>query len=109
MDESTLASPKKQGFLHSTWLVVVCCFLMTFTSLGFCSSPKQLFLKAVTDALDMDRTLFSFNDTLRFLVTATLSFFFGSLVSRFGTAFFLLLKVKTYDIMRQGNDTTNFM
>jgi len=91
LDESTLASPQKQGFLHSTWLVVVCCFLMTFTSLGFCSSPKQLFLKAVTDALDMDRTLFSFNDTLRFLVTATLSFFFGSLVSRFGTKKMILM------------------
>lgn len=86
MEESRLTQVKKKNsFFHSTWLVVVCCFLMTFTTLGFCSSPKQLFLKAITEALDIKRSLFSLNDTLRFLITAVLSFFFGRLIARFGT------------------------
>jgi len=76
---------------RSTWVIVLCCFLMVFTSLGFCSSPKQLFLKAITDALGLKRSLFSLNDSLRFIATAVLSIFFGRLVMKLGTKKMILL------------------
>ena len=57
---------------------------MVFIALGFCSSNKSLYLSAITEALDIRRSLFSINDSCRFLATATINLFFGSLVARFG-------------------------
>lgn len=66
-----------------TWVIVGCCFLMVFTGLGFCSSPKQLFLKAVTEALEIPRSLYSLNTTFRYATMAVLNIFFGTLVYKF--------------------------
>ena len=66
------------------WVVIGACFLMILVCLGFCSSTKGLYLKAVTNALALDRSLYSVNDTLRYVASATISLFFGSLVLRFG-------------------------
>lgn len=79
-----------------TVFAVFCSFLMVFIGLGFTSSPKSLFLKAITEALEIPRSLFSLNDTSRYAVTAVLSVYFGALISKFGTkklimAGFLLL------------------
>lgn len=68
----------------SRWLVVAGCFLMVFICLGFCSSNKSLYLSAITDALDIKRSLFSINDSCRFLTSAVIAAFFGPLVARFG-------------------------
>lgn len=68
-----------------TVFAVICCFLMVFTGLGFTSSPKSLFLKAITEALEIPRSLFSLNDTSRYVVTAVLSIYFGTMVQKFGT------------------------
>lgn len=57
---------------------------MVFVCLGFCSSNKGLYLSAITDALNIPRSLFSINDSCRFITTAIINLFFGSLVSRFG-------------------------
>lgn len=62
------------------WMVIVCCFLMVFTGLGFCSSPKQLFLKAATEALNIDRMMYSFNTTFRYAALAVMNLVFGTLV-----------------------------
>ncbi len=67
-----------------TWVIVACCFLMMFTSMGFCSSPKQLFLKAATEALGMERSLYSLGTTFRYVTTAIVNLFFGALVIKFG-------------------------
>lgn len=72
-------NPQKR---ERTWIVVFCCFLMVFTGLGFCSSPKQLFLKAATQALEIPRSLYSFNTTFRYATLAVLNIFFGTLVHR---------------------------
>ena len=67
------------------WMVIICCFLMVFTALGFCSSPKQLFLKATTEALNIDRTLYSFNTTFRYAALAVMNLVFATLVYRVRT------------------------
>lgn len=83
-----------------TWVIVGCCFLMLMTSLGFCSSPKQLFLKAATEALDIKRSAYALNTTFRYGTMALLNMFFGKLVYRFKTRWliavgFLLLIAST--------------
>ena len=66
------------------WVVVAACFLMVMVALGFGSSPKGLFLTAITKALEMDRAPFSINDSCRYIATAVVNLFFGTLVLRFG-------------------------
>lgn len=66
------------------WLVAAACFAMVFTCLGFCSSTKGLYLAAITDTLGIKRSLYSFNDTFRYVTTTLINLVFGLLVSRFG-------------------------
>ena len=67
------------------WVIIALCFTMVFTCLGFCSSNKSLYTFAITEALDIPRSAFSLNDSCRFITTAIVNMFFGSLVSKFGT------------------------
>ena len=55
-----------------------------FTTLGFCSSNKGFYLDAITNALQVERSLFSIGDSIRFITTAIVSVFFGTLVNKFG-------------------------
>lgn len=66
------------------WVILFTCCLMVLVCLGFCSSNKGLYLSAITEALGIKRSLFSINDTFRFVATAITNLFFGSLISRFG-------------------------
>lgn len=66
------------------WVIVAACFLMVFTALGFCSSNKSIYLSAITEALDIRRSLFSINDSCRFVTTAIVNLLFGTLIMRFG-------------------------
>ncbi len=75
----------KKSWRDSTWVVVFCCFMLIFTGLGFCSSPKSFFLDEVTKAMGVGRSEFSLNDTFRYVVTAVLSLFFAPLVEKLGT------------------------
>lgn len=68
-----------------TWVIVGLCFLSVFVSLGFCSSNRTLYLKAITEALEIPRGAFSLNDTFRYITTMIVNLFFGTLVHRFGT------------------------
>ncbi len=79
---NTLSNEKKK--FDYKWVIVVLSFLMVMICLGFCSSPKSLFIAPVTQALGIDRGLFSINDSLRFISTAIVNIFFGALMSRFG-------------------------
>lgn len=77
----TLGEKKK---LDYKWIIVLCSFAMVFTTLGFCSSNKGLYLSAITEALDIKRSLFSINDSVRYISTALVNLAFGLLISKFG-------------------------
>lgn len=66
------------------WVIFVVCFLMVFLCLGFCSSTKSLYLAAITEYLNIPRSLFAINDSCRFISSAIINLFFGSLVYKFG-------------------------
>ena len=66
------------------WVIVVLSFLMVMICLGFCSSPKSLFIAPITQAIGINRSLFSINDSVRFITTAVINVFFGTLINRFG-------------------------
>ena len=66
------------------WVIVAASFLMVFVCLGFCSSSKSLYLAAITEALGIKRSLFSINDSCRYIATAVVNLFFGALCARFG-------------------------
>lgn len=66
------------------WIIAAACFVMIFVGLGFCSSNKSMYLVAITDALGLRRSLFCLNDSFRYVTTAVVNLFFGSLVMRFG-------------------------
>ncbi len=74
----------KKRFDYS-WVIVALCFLGVCTSLGLCSSGRTMYLTAITDALHIKRSLFSLNDTFRFVTTTICNMFFGTLVNKFGT------------------------
>lgn len=75
---------KEKNKLDYKWIILGICFLMTFVCLGFGSSNKGLYLTAITEALDIKRSLFSINDSCRFIASAVINLFFGTLVERFG-------------------------
>ena len=76
------AKPTKR--FHYAWVIFAVCFLMVFITLGFNSSPKSLFLAAVTEDLGITRSAFSISDSCRYISTALINLFFGSLIARFG-------------------------
>jgi len=75
----------KQRKFDYKWVIVGLCFLMVFICLGFCSTNKGLYLSAITEALGIKRSAFSINDSCRYVTTAVINVFFGTLVSKFGT------------------------
>jgi len=75
--------PEKKR-LGYEWVIIATCFIMEFVALGFCSSNKSLYLGAITEALSIPRSLFSINDSVRFLTTAVVNLFFGSLIKKLG-------------------------
>ncbi len=66
------------------WIIAAVCFLMTFTVLGFCSSSKSVYITAITDALDIKRSVYSLSDTFRYITTTVLNLFFGVIVAKVG-------------------------
>ena len=84
-NKETLKALEKSKRLDYKWVVVGVCFLTVMITLGFCSSTKSLYLDVVTKKLGIDRSLFSLNDTCRFVANAIVNLFFGALVLKFGT------------------------
>ena len=73
---------KKQ--LDYKWVILFICFFMEFICLGFCSSNNGLYLIAVTEALQIPRSLYSFTNSIRYIVQVVVAFYFGELIHRFG-------------------------
>ena len=67
------------------WTNVALCALIIFFGLGFCSSNKSLYLKAITEALGFSRSEYALATSCRFLATAGINVFFGYMVNKFGT------------------------
>ena len=65
-------------------VIIVLSFLMIFTGLGFASATRSLFVVPVTEELGIERSLYSFMDSFRFVATAVVNLFFGRLMLRFG-------------------------
>ena len=74
--------PQKK--INYMWVMVFVCFMLGFFCLGFCSGNKGMYLAAVTEALGIKRSLFSIGDSIRYLTTATVNLFFGSLLHKLG-------------------------
>lgn len=78
-----MINPVKKKFDYK-WVIVVLCFMMVCIVLGFCSSSKSLYLSAITEHLGIKRSAFSMNDSCRYITTAVINLFFGTLISKFG-------------------------
>ena len=72
------------------WVVIGLCFLMVFVALGFCSSPKSFFIGPVSEALGIERSVYSVNDSFRYVSTAVINIFFGFLVAKLGPKILIL-------------------
>lgn len=66
------------------WVILVICFLMEFLCLGFCSSNVGLYTKAVTEALEIKRSVYSLSNSIRYITQVITALYFGTLVQRFG-------------------------
>ena len=75
---------KRQQPAYQKWIIVVLSALMVCLVLGFCNSPKSLYVQPVTEALGISRSMYSITDSCRFAATAIVNLFFGTLVVRFG-------------------------
>lgn len=67
-----------------TWVIVILSASIVFVSLGFCSSSKSIFLKAITSANNISRSAFSLNDSFRFITNSIVNMFFGTLIAKHG-------------------------
>ena len=70
--------------LDYKWVILVICFLMEFLCLGFCSSNVGLYTKAVTEALDIKRSVYSLSTSIRYVFQVVTALYFGTLLNRFG-------------------------
>ena len=66
------------------WVILILCFLMELICLGFCSSNIGLYTKAVTEALQIKRSVYSLSISIRYAVQVLVALNFGTLVNRFG-------------------------
>lgn len=74
----------KKKKIEYKWVILVLCSMMNFVCLGFCSSNKGMYLSAITEALDIPSGLFSINDSCRFIASALVNLFFGTLIVKVG-------------------------
>jgi len=74
----------KKTRLDYKWVILITCFLMEFLCLGFCSSNVGLYTKAVTEALQIKRSVYSLSQSIRYIVQVVTALYFGTLIQRFG-------------------------
>ena len=79
--EKTVMTKKRFEY---KWVILVICFLMVFVCLGFCSTTKSLYLAAVTKHLNIPRSIFSISDSCRYIASAIINLFFGTLLYKHG-------------------------
>lgn len=66
------------------WVILIVCFLMEFFCLGFCSSNDGLYTKAVTEALDIKRSVYALATSFRNITRTVVALYFGALIGKFG-------------------------
>lgn len=74
----------KSKKLDYKWVILVVCFFMEFLCLGFCSSNPGLYTKAVTDALNIKRSLYSLGSSIRYVAQVITALTFGTMIGKFG-------------------------
>ena len=74
------------------WIVAALLFVTVMVALGFCAM-KSIYLKTVSEALHVSRAAFSVNEILRYIATAVLNIFFGTLIVKLGARKMILLGV----------------
>ena len=75
---------KMQSNPSYRWVIVSISCLMVLTVLGFCSSSKSIYISPICNALGISRSAFSVNDSCRYIATAVVNIFFGTLIAKFG-------------------------
>ena len=65
------------------WVIAAACFGMIFICDGFAAGYRGLFLTAVSNGLGVKRTLVSVSESCRFLASALVSIFYGTLRAKF--------------------------
>ncbi len=71
-------------------VIIVLCFMTILFGLGLWGT-KSYFIKPVTEALGISRAEYSIVDTMRYILSAIVSIFFGFLIQKFSTKFLLLM------------------
>ena len=66
------------------WIIAIICFFIIFIGLGFGSGTKSLFPDEMAKDLGISRSEVSLGESLRYVATAVLNIFFGTLISKFG-------------------------
>ena len=74
----------KKPQLDYKWVALAVCFLMEFLCLGFCSSNPGLYTASVTNALNIDRAVYSVASSIRYMTQVFIALYFGVMVNRFG-------------------------
>ena len=79
-----------KGFLKKSrpdykWVIAAMCILILFAGLGFCSSAKNLYIKPITEAFGFPSSLFTINDSIRYVTVSFVTVFFHKLVQKIGT------------------------
>ncbi len=83
MDNQELTTKKSKSFDYK-WVIIGVCALVICLALGFCSSTKGIFLPKILAGTGLDRGPFGFSDTFRYVTTAVINIFFGTLIIKLG-------------------------
>lgn len=75
---------KRTSQINYKWVILATCFLMEFLCLGFCSSNVGLYTKAVTEALNIKRSVYSLSSSIRYITQVITALYFGKLIARLG-------------------------
>ena len=74
----------KKSKLNYKWVILIVCFLMEFFALGICSGNLGLYTKAVTEALNIPRSLYSVGSSIRYVTQIVSALSLGTMLNKFG-------------------------
>ena len=83
MDNQELNTKNSKSFDYK-WVIIGVCALVICIGLGFCSSTKGIFLPKILAGTGLERGPFGISDTFRYVTTAVVNIFFGTLVMKLG-------------------------
>lgn len=72
------------------WVIAILCALVVLLAVGVFSSTRSQFVVPITKALGITRSAYSVTDSIRYVFTAVLNLFFGTLIARLGAKKLLL-------------------